>query len=112
MATWSAAVFALLASADDAKTAGTSTSATASAASVPVLAADRVYPMCSEVGPAGRPLPLCNASCVSRLESLAAGRVAQWESARFTRERSLVRNQPRPCREAAWRAGSVLRVRQ
>ena len=24
------------------------------------------------------------------------GRVAQWESARFTRERSLVRNQPRP----------------
>ncbi len=26
------------------------------------------------------------------------GRVAQWESARFTRERSLVRNQPRPCR--------------
>src|SRR5215218_2645087 len=26
----------------------------------------------------------------------APGRVAQWESARFTRERSLVRNQPRP----------------
>ncbi len=26
------------------------------------------------------------------------GRVAQWESARFTRERSLVRNQPRPFR--------------
>ena len=25
-----------------------------------------------------------------------SGRVAQWESARFTRERSLVRNQPRP----------------
>src|SRR5215210_306731 len=27
------------------------------------------------------------------------GRVAQWESARFTRERSLVRNQPRPSSE-------------
>src|SRR5689334_22465851 len=27
-----------------------------------------------------------------------SGRVAQWESARFTRERSLVRNQPRPSR--------------
>src|SRR5207237_1689704 len=30
------------------------------------------------------------------LESGGRGRVAQWESARFTRERSLVRNQPRP----------------
>jgi hypothetical protein len=28
------------------------------------------------------------------------GRVAQWESARFTRERSLVRNQPRPSKKA------------
>ena len=31
----------------------------------------------------------------------ATGRVAQWESARFTRERSLVRNQPRPS-QSAW----------
>ena len=29
------------------------------------------------------------------------GRVAQWESARFTRERSLVRNQPRPSSQEA-----------
>lgn len=28
------------------------------------------------------------------------GRVAQWESARFTRERSVVRNHPCPCRKA------------
>src|SRR5437588_8010662 len=33
---------------------------------------------------------------MSELESPAPGRVAQWESARFTRERSLVRNQARP----------------
>jgi hypothetical protein len=33
------------------------------------------------------------------------GRVAQWESARFTRERSLVRTQPRPSREALQIAG-------
>jgi hypothetical protein len=31
----------------------------------------------------------------NRINSL--GRVAQWESARFTRERSQVRNPPRPC---------------
>ena len=35
----------------------------------------------------------------------AAGRVAQWESARFTRERSLVRNQPRPSSVMGTRAG-------
>src|SRR5438445_11516637 len=29
-----------------------------------------------------------------------SGRVAQWESARFTRERSQVRNPPRPLRES------------
>ena len=29
--------------------------------------------------------------------AVSSGRVAQWESARLTRERSLVRNQPRPC---------------
>ena len=39
----------------------------------------------------------------------ANGRVAQWESARFTRERSLVRNQPRPCpREQNGRRGARL----
>jgi hypothetical protein len=32
-----------------------------------------------------------------RRKLLRPGRVAQWESARFTRERSLVRNQPCPC---------------
>jgi hypothetical protein len=35
-----------------------------------------------------------------------SGRVAQWESARFTRERSLVRNQPRPSRPAVQTAAS------
>src|SRR4051794_4485201 len=35
------------------------------------------------------------------LQSLSPGRVAQWESARFTRERSQVRNPPRPCKEGA-----------
>ena len=35
------------------------------------------------------------------------GRVAQWESARFTRERSLVRNQPRPsCTSAGTEVGA------
>ncbi len=34
-----------------------------------------------------------------------SGRVAQWESARFTRERSLVRNQPRPSVKAPLSAG-------
>ena len=33
----------------------------------------------------------------------SAGRVAQWESARLTRERSLVRNQPRPCLKQRFR---------
>jgi hypothetical protein len=38
----------------------------------------------------------------ARLWRPLPGRVAQWESARFTRERSLVRNQPRP-----WLDGAV-----
>ena len=38
---------------------------------------------------------LAAAQCVAAYDR-ATGRVAQWESARFTRERSLVRNQPRP----------------
>ena len=41
-------------------------------------------------------------SCARRppLESVHSGRVAQWESARFTRERSLVRAQPCPSAKA------------
>jgi hypothetical protein len=50
------------------------------------------------VGRAGVPR---NSSATSRpLYDAGSGRVAQWESARFTRERSLVRNQPRPSRRA------------
>src|SRR3954451_19754775 len=41
----------------------------------------------------------------SRLRA-SPGRVAQWESARFTRERSLVRNQPRPFTVACFRFSS------
>lgn len=39
----------------------------------------------------------CQAVLVKSVDLQAFGRVAQWESARFTRERSLVRNQPCPC---------------
>ena len=38
----------------------------------------------------------------SRPHLQALGRVAQWESARFTRERSQVRNPPRPWRTQIW----------
>jgi hypothetical protein len=41
----------------------------------------------------------------------APGRVAQWESARFTRERSLVRNQPRPSDETPAHFGFSLHGR-
>jgi NTE family protein len=39
------------------------------------------------------------------------GRVAQWESARFTRERSLVRNQPRPSQQTRYSPYPGLPVR-
>jgi hypothetical protein len=38
---------------------------------------------------------------IRRLSSGQPGRVAQWESARFTRERSVVRNHPRPSHRPA-----------
>ena len=36
------------------------------------------------------------AAMATPIDSVTSGRVAQWESARFTRERSQVRNPPRP----------------
>jgi hypothetical protein len=58
-----------------------------------------------------RPCPAASpAEAVSgeRVESPHAGRVAQWESARFTRERSLVRAQPCPL-ESPCKTGSFSR---
>jgi hypothetical protein len=42
------------------------------------------------------------------LDSGPPGRVAQWESARFTRERTVVRNHPRPSRK--WRLAGICRT--
>jgi hypothetical protein len=48
----------------------------------------------------GTRTPACQGEPLSKRHLQRQGRVAQWESARFTRERSQVRNPPRP----SWKA--------